>query len=318
MWRLFLKIVFAILFALVVFVVFIAVKAWWSNRQPLVAEDYYLATVSGGELERRYTERGEYEISKLAFDVADDAMRSIYVWMPQNVAPSPRPIIIIVNGSNAIASRCEPFFERLASWGFVVVGNDDPMAGQGDSTSRMLDFLLAAAEDAEHSLYGLIDTSKIGIAGYSQGGAGALRAATEFANSSRYTTLFTCSAASQLLSQNLGWAYNPAKVQIPYFMVAGTGVSDAGDGKPNGWVGVAPLTSLEENYAVVPEGVERVMARRIDAEHEDMMACSDAYLTAWMLYRLCGDEQAAQVFVGDTAEIRHNELWQDVKSNMWE
>ncbi|MBR7114501.1 MAG: hypothetical protein IKC66_00980, partial [Alistipes sp.] len=153
---------------------------------------------------------------------------------------------------------------------------------------------------------------------YSQGGAGALRAATEFANSSRYTTLFTCSAASQLLSQNLGWAYDPAKVQIPYFMVAGTGVSDAGDGKPDGWVGVAPLTSLEENYAVVSEGVERVMARRIGAEHEDMMACSDAYLTAWMLYRLYGDEQAAKVFVGDTAEIRHNELWQDVKSNMWE
>ncbi|MBQ5719765.1 MAG: hypothetical protein IIV65_04370 [Alistipes sp.] len=311
------KIVFAILLALVVFVAFIAVKAWWSNRQPLVAEGYYQATVSGGELERRYTERGEYEISKLAFDVADDTMRSIYVWMPQSEAPSPRPIIIIVNGSNAIASRCEPFFERLASWGFVVVGNDDPMAGRGDSTSRTLDFLLAAADDDEHPLYGLIDISKIGIAGYSQGGAGALRAATEFANSSRYTTLFTCSAASQLLSQNLGWAYDPAKVQIPYFMVAGTGVSDAGDGK-DGWVGVTPLASLEENYAVVPEGVERVMARRVNAEHEDMMACSDAYLTAWMLYRLYGDEQAAQVFVGDTAEIRHNGLWQDVKSNMWE
>lgn len=317
MWHLFLKIVFAILLALVVFVAFIAVKAWWSNRQPLVAEGYYQATVSGGELERRYTERGEYEISKLAFDVADDTMRSIYVWMPQSEAPSPRPIIIIVNGSNAIASRCEPFFERLASWGFVVVGNDDPMAGRGDSTSRTLDFLLAAADDDEHPLYGLIDISKIGIAGYSQGGAGALRAATEFANSSRYTTLFTCSAASQLLSQNLGWAYDPAKVQIPYFMVAGTGVSDAGDGK-DGWVGVTPLASLEENYAVVPEGVERVMARRVNAEHEDMMACSDAYLTAWMLYRLYGDEQAAQVFVGDTAEIRHNGLWQDVKSNMWE
>lgn len=317
MWRLFLKIVFAILLALVVFVAFIAVKAWWSNRQPLVAEGYYQATVSGGELERRYTERGEYELSKLAFDVADDTMRSIYVWMPQSVAPSPRPIIIVVNGSNAIASRCEPFFERLASWGFVVVGNDDPMAGRGDSTSRTLDFLLAAADDDEHPLYGLIDISKIGIAGYSQGGAGALRAATEFANSHCYTTLFTCSAASQLLSQNLGWAYDPAKVQIPYFMVAGTGVSDAGDGK-DGWVGVTPLASLEENYAVVPEGVERVMARRVNAEHEDMMACSDAYLTAWMLYRLYGDEQAAKAFVGDTAEIRHNGLWQDVKSNMWE
>lgn len=318
MWRIFLKIVVALFALLLVFALFVVAKAWWSNRQPLVAEGYYQATVSGGELERLYTGRGKYELSKLVLDETDDAMGSIYVWMPQSEAPSPRPIIIIVNGSNAIASRCEPFFERLASWGFVVVGNDDPMAGHGDSTSRMLDFLLAAAEDAEHSLYGLIDISKIGIAGYSQGGAGALRAATEFANSYRYTTLFTCSAASQLLSQNLGWAYDPAKVQIPYFMVAGTGMSDAGDGKNGGWVGVTPLTSLEENYLAMPDDIDRVMSRRIGAEHEDMMACSDAYLTAWMLYRLYGDEQAAKVFVGDTAEIRHNELWQDVKSNMWE
>ncbi len=318
MWRIFLKIVVALFALLLVFALFVVAKAWWSNRQPLVAEGYYQATVSGGELERLYTGRGKYELSKLVFDETDDAMGSIYVWMPQSEAPSPRPIIIIVNGSNAIASRCEPFFERLASWGFVVVGNDDPMAGHGDSTSRMLDFLLAAAEDAEHSLYGLIDISKIGIAGYSQGGAGALRAATEFANSSHYTTLFTFSAASQLLSQNLGWAYDPAKVQIPYFMVAGTGMSDAGDGKDGGWVGVTPLTSLEENYLAMPDDIDRVMSRRIGAEHEDMMACSDAYLTAWMLYRLYGDEQAAKVFVGDTAEIRHNELWQDVKSNMWE
>lgn len=318
MWRIFLKIIVALFALLLVFALFVVAKAWWSNRQPLVAEGYYQATVSGGELERLYTGRGKYELSKLVFDETDDAMGSIYVWMPQSEAPSPRPIIIIVNGSNAIASRCEPFFERLASWGFVVVGNDDPMAGHGDSTSRMLDFLLAAAEDAEHPLYGLIDISKIGIAGYSQGGAGALRAATEFANSYRYTTLFTCSAASQLLSQNLGWAYDPAKVQIPYFMVAGTGMSDAGDGKNGGWVGVTLLTSLEENYLAMPDDIDRVMSRRIGAEHEDMMACSDAYLTAWMLYRLYGDEQAAKVFVGDTAEIRHNELWQDVKSNMWE
>jgi hypothetical protein len=101
-------------------------------------------------------------------------------------------------------------------------------------------------------------------------------------------------------------------VQIPYFMVAGTGISDAGDGKDGGWVGVTPLVSLEENYLAMPDDIDRVMARRIGAEHEDMMACSDAYLTAWMLYRLYGDEQAAEVFVGASAELRNNELWQDV------
>lgn len=316
MWRILLKIALSILSLLLLFVAFIAAKVWWSNRQPLIAEEYYESTIGGGELERRYMKRGAYDVLLSEFETSDKAMGCIKVWMPQGGEESVFPIIIIVNGSNATASRCEPFFDRLASWGFVVVGNDDPMAGQGDSTSKMLDFLLDAAEDSVHPLYDAIDTSKIGIAGYSQGGAGALRAATEFANSCRYTALFTCSAASQLLAQNLGWQYNPHKVQIPYFMVAGTGASDAGDGQDGGWVGVTPLSSLEENYAATPDDVERVMARRIGAEHEDMMACSDAYLTAWMLYRLCGDEQAAMVFVGEDAEIFHNELWQDVKTNM--
>lgn len=312
MWRIFLKIVVALFALLLVFALFVVAKAWWSNRKPLVAHEYYQTTVSGGELERQYTGRGKYEVSKLEFNMVDNDLKCIKTWIPQGRAMMISPIIIIVNGSNAIASRCEPFFERLASWGFVVVGNDDPMAGRGDSTSMTLDFLLAAAKNAEHPLYNLIDTSKIGIAGYSQGGAGAIRAVTEFANSDRYTTLFTCSAASREIADALNWSYDPYKIHIPYFMVAGTGISDAGDGKDGGWVGVTPLVSLEENYLAMPDDIDRVMARRIGAEHEDMMACSDAYLTAWMLYRLYGDEQAAEVFVGASAELRNNELWQDV------
>ena len=164
----------------------------------------------------------------------------------------------------------------------------------------------------EHLKHKLEDNWTSLSAGYSQGGAGAIRAVTEFANSDRYTTLFTCSAASREIADALNWSYDPYKIHIPYFMVAGTGISDAGDGKDGGWVGVTPLVSLEENYLAMPDDIVRVMARRIGAEHEDMMACSDAYLTAWMLYRLYGDEQAAEVFVGASAELRNNELWQDV------
>ncbi len=46
-----------------------------------------------------------------------------------------------------------------------------------------------------------------------------------------------------------------------------------------------------------------------------MLARSDGYMTAWMLWQLCGDEEAAEVFIGEAAEILHNNNWQDVEKN---
>ena len=43
-----------------------------------------------------------------------------------------------------------------------------------------------------------------------------------------------------------------------------------------------------------------------------MFVRSDGYLTAWMMYQLRGDEVAVKVFIGEDAEILHNENWQDV------
>ena len=45
----------------------------------------------------------------------------------------------------------------------------------------------------------------MGVAGYSQGGAGAINAVTKFENSSLYKTLFTGSAAHPMLAIAQGW-----------------------------------------------------------------------------------------------------------------
>jgi hypothetical protein len=38
-------------------------------------------------------------------------------------------------------------------------------------------------------------------------------------------------------------------------------------------------------------------------------------MTAWMLYQLKGDEEAAGAFVGPDCEILSNSNWQDVEKN---
>lgn len=205
-----------------------------------------------------------------------------------------------------------PFFQRLASWGFVVVGTDDPQAGTGETTSIALDFVLNESEIASQ-----IDRDNIGIIGYSQGGAGALGAATKYENSHLYKAIFTGSAAYPLLATSMGWAYDSSKISIPYFMTAATGASDdmgaADISKEFG--GVAPLASLVEIYDSMTDAVLKVRARVTGAEHGEMQVRTDGYMTAWMLYHLQSDQEAGKVFLGENAEILSNPNWQDIEKN---
>ena len=101
-------------------------------------------------------------------------------------------------------------------------------------------------------------------------------------------------------------------------MVAGTGTSDdAGVEDPTKeFGGVAPLSSLVEDYNAVDSALPRVRARAVGAEHEDMLARSDGYMTAWLLWQLCDDGDAAQAFVGADAEMACNPAWQDVEKSV--
>lgn len=162
-----------------------------------------------------------------------------------------------------------------------------------------------------------IDYDNMGIIGYSQGGAGAICAVTNYENGIRYKAMFTGSAAYPTLARNMGWEYDASKVTIPYFMVAGTGKSDdSGSDPETSYGGVSPLSALTSNYNSISDDVQKIRARAVGAEHEQMLMRSDGYMTAWMLYQLAGDEEAAAVFAGENAEILHNNNWQDVEKNL--
>ncbi|MBR3840516.1 MAG: alpha/beta hydrolase, partial [Erysipelotrichales bacterium] len=215
----------------------------------------------------------------------------------------------------------KPVYARLASWGFVVVGNDDRQTGTGETASETLDYVLNLNKDENSELFGKMDEEYIGCVGYSQGGAGAINAVTRFENSDKFTALFTGSASYALLSKNMGWEYDVSKINIPYFMTAGTVSSDdAGNfdihsNEVKEFPGVAPLASLVENYDRITADVFKIRARITGAEHEQMLQKTDGYMTAWMLYHLQGDMKAASVFVGENAEILTNSGWQDVEKN---
>lgn len=289
------------------------------SQKPILDNDYYTAFPSGAPLECRYAGLGTYEVSFVKQETEDEAIREYRIWYPTPLEGDAEtyPLILVTNASETPASQYEPFFERLASWGFIVVGNEDRQAGTGLSTSQTLAYVLGLDGDPSSVLYGKVNQDQIGAVGYSQGGAGAIRAVTEYADSGRYRTIFTGSAAYPLLARNMGWEYDTSKVAIPYFMVAGTGTSDdtGVEDTETEFGGVSPLSSLVENYDKITDDVFKIRARISGAEHGDMLTRADGYLTAWMLYQLRGDGDAGRVFIGEGAEILSNPHWQDVEKN---
>jgi hypothetical protein len=81
----------------------------------------------------------------------------------------------------------------------------------------------------------------------------------------------------------MGWEYDISKIEIPYFMSAGTGSSDdSGKYGEKDFSGVCPLFSLIENYNGIIDNVFKIRGRIVKAEHEDILTRADGYMTAWM------------------------------------
>ena len=293
----------------------------WAGRQPAVKEDYYKTTATGGEIEAKYTAPGAYEVSCYEKEI-DAVYQKFRVWYPAGLEAGSKmyPLVVMANGTGVPASKYEAIFRHLASWGFVVIGNEDEHARTGASSSDSLAFMLEQNEEPASIFYGKIDTDNIGIGGHSQGGVGAIHAVTDFENGTRYKAVWTASATSSFYGQEGGlgaeWRYDVSKINIPYFMVAGAAGLDAGKAErfeETENQGICPLWSMTENFEALPDGADKVMARRRDTDHAPMLYSADGYMTAWFLYYLRGDEEAGQAFYGEHAEILTNELWQDVR-----
>ena len=311
----------AVIIVVVIVLFFVlAIKNNIDSKKPQLTDDYYMNFKSDSPLEKKYSELGNYEVANADFDADNKTIGKYRVWYPKELESSEReyPLIVITNASNVAALNYEPYFKRLASWGFIVAGNEDRQAGSGESTSLTLDYILQLNDKSDSVFYKKISQTNIGIIGFSQGGAGAIRAATEFENSNKYKTIFTGSAAYPFLAKNLGWEYDASKIKIPYFMAAGTGKTDDSGVEDiyKEFGGVCPLEALKDIYSTMSNDVTKIRARIKGAEHEDMLYQTDGYMTAWMLWQLCGDDEAEKVFQGDNAEILSNTHWQDIEKNI--
>ena len=314
-----LKILGAVAALIAVLMAAILMLLIWASKQPAVRENYFDNVQTNAELENKYKGKGVYAVSTAEYDMENTACKKVEIWYPSQMTETSAryPLVIMANGTGVPAAKYRPIFEHLASWGFLVVGNEDESSWSGKSSAESLDFILKLNQTQSSVFYGKVDIDHIGIAGHSQGGVGAINAVTNQENGGSYRAMYTASDTHVVLAEALNWTYDVYKVNIPYFMVAGTEKTDAGDGiDGSNNVGIAPLFSLQENYEKISNGSVKFMARRSHADHGDMLAIADSYMTAWFLYWLKGDVQAQSVFFGENAEILNNGNWQDVTCNL--
>ena len=102
------------------------------------------------------------------------------------------------------------------------------------------------------------------------------------------------------------WAFDDTLIQTPTMILGSTGNTDSK---------IASLESLQKLYHNIPNNVTKLLARRNDADHGEMLYYGDGYVTAWFMYYLQGDEKAGEAFFGVDAEIFDNVNWQDVLRN---
>ena len=296
----------------------------WSQEEPSVAADYYQQTPVCGTIEAEYTAMGDYEVSYAEYPALDVLIKQYKVWYPSALEEGSQewPIVVMANGTGVPASRYEPIFQHLASWGFVVIGNEQQASWQGDGSEGALELLIRLNEDPESAFYQKLDLECVGAAGHSQGAIGAINGVTSQPNGWRYKALYTASTPSSRYAMTLNWNYDVSKIQIPYFMAAGTGLLDAGEeGLPEvvedtQEISISPLWSQEENYSLIPNTTPKLRARRTSADHAEMLPWGDGYMTAWFMYWLQGDQEAGKAFFGEGAEILSNPCWQDLEKNI--
>lgn len=172
--------------------------------------------------------------------------------------------------------------------------------GSGETTIQILNEMIKQNENKESILYQKIDIENIGVTGFSQGGAATIRSAYMYDESHYIKTIVPLSPVSEKTATDMtDYPYDISKVKCSVLMLAGT------SGEFETEI-VIPFDEMTKMYDRLD--APKVMARRTGMDHDHMMYSAEGYVTAWFMWQLKGDEEAAGAFTGEKPEILSNSL----------
>ena len=285
------------------------------SKSPAVSDDYNSKIRTGGQIEEKYLATGTHQVSFWEQTVMQD-FKKYLIYYPADISEGTEryPVVIFSNGTGVKGSKYPALLKHLASWGFIVMATEEENSWNGLSSEMCLRTIILLNETetiegwAANPFYGHVDLENIGVSGHSQGGVGVMNAASDNHHADMIKAIFAASPTNLTLAKGLQWDYDPGLISASIFMVSGTGNADVNL--------VVSGAQLQEIYDSIPNDVTKVMARRIGADHGDMLTFADGYMTAWFMWKLQGDTDAAGAFIGEQAELLANPLYQDQQANI--
>lgn len=298
---------FCILFIILAVVIFIVIL----SKRPFVPDDYTQTVKTGGVLESKYLSMGEHEVSYME-SPALMSFKKYEIFYPTDLSDmnGKLPVVVFVNGTGAVASKYQALQKHLASWGFITIATEEEYAWNGFSAEMSVRYLKILNEyegevnGAGNIFKGKIDLDKVGITGHSQGGFGVVNAITEQRHADSYKAAVILSCGDTKGINSFQWEADDTLIKAPTLIMGSTGNADSV---------IAPLEGLQKLYNNIPSNVTKVLARRNDADHGEMLYYADGYVTAWFMYYLADDVEASKAFFEESAEILSNPLYQDIK-----
>ena len=267
--------------------------------------DYTQTVQTGGDIEKKYLSMGSHEVEYLESSTMS-SLEKFEVYYPKDIDTMGKlPVVIFLNGTGTPASKYPALQKHLASWGFITIANEESNSFYGEAVElsiRCLKFI-DAYQDQGVPIYNHIDFDNIGVTGHSQGGIGVINGITIHQNSGMVKAAVILSSTETDMAKALLWDSDSTLIKANTLIIGSTGETDSK---------ISPLESLNSTFDKI-NGVDKVLARRNDADHGQMLYYADGYVTAWFMYYLQGDE-SANAFFGDNAEMANNSLYQDFRA----
>jgi hypothetical protein len=251
-------------------------------------------------IEDHFKAQGSWAVS--TGTATDGSGYTYHLWYPTNLGSGGylHPIISFGVGTGGTPTNYADTLDHLASWGFVVIANDNGTQGLGQYIVAGANYMIAKNSDAGSIFYGHLDTDAIGAFGHSQGAGGVLNAVLSD------TDLFK-SAIPNALPNPMWWSTPVPSLTgwptaVPIWIQCGTSDSL-----------ICSLSAMKTWYNQVPGAAARARAK--SAGHNELQNANNKYQgydTAWFMYTLTGDTYARGAFAGASPELPTNTArWQD-------
>lgn len=294
-----------------ILIVGISILLKFLGSRPVVPANYTQDTETGGPIEAKYMATGSHEVSTYEEPVLQGFSKYTIDYPTElETTDEKYPVIVVCNGSGTPISKYLSVPEHFASWGFIVIGTEEEYDWSGFSAEMCIRHLQKLNDsesigENKNVFYQKVDFDNVGIVGHSQGGVGVLNAITAQKHADIYKTAVSLSPTNKELAHNLEWDYDAALVDTPILLIAGAGGEDD-------WVITGE--QLQSIYSDIDRN--KVMLRRKDTPHNETLYAANGYVTAWFMWHLQDDDEAAKAFAGDNAEIYMNGLYQNQHANL--